>query len=96
MISTDTRSHAPSTEVSHVLARVQEAWQSLGQDARCAFGQSGGEAQPEARTCGLARILAEVDNLRFKVELAACPLGILCRDFVVSQLGAIDVPDRFR
>ena len=96
MISADTRSHALSAKVCHGLTRVRDAWQSLGQNVRRAFNQARGEAQPEARTCGPARILAEVENHRFEVELIACPLGILSCDFVVSQLGAIGLPDRLR
>ena len=96
MVSTDTRSHALSAKVCHSLTRVRDAWQILGQNVRRVFNQAGGEAQPEARTCDPARILAEVENQRFEVELIACPLGILYRDFIVSQLGAIGVPDRLR
>ena len=96
MISTRTRSHALSAKVCHCPTRVRDAWQSLGQNVRRAFGQARGEAQPEARTCGPARILADVENHWFEVELIACPPGILCYDFVVSQLGAIGLPDRLR
>ena len=96
MISTDTRSQALSAKVCHGLMRVRDAWQSLGQNVRRAFGQADSETQPEARARGPARILAEVENQRFEVELIACPLGILCCDFVISQPGPIWVPDTLR
>ena len=65
------------------------AWQSLGQNVRRTFGQAGSEAQPEARARGPARILAEVEPPRVDVELTACPLQVLRRDFVAPSLAQL-------
>ena len=79
MVATVTCSHTLSAKVRHGLARVRDAWHGLGQHTRRAFSQAGGEAQPEAHTCDTALILTDA-------ELGVCPLGLLCRDFVVPNL----------
>ena len=58
---------------------------------RRAFGQAGGEAQPEAHACGVDRILAEIENQRSGVELALRPLSKLCHAVGVPRIWRIQM-----